>query len=137
MKKSLILLILPLLLAAGCGDDRSPVDVTEPLSPEEALVVANCLTVQQAAEDFATGNGGVYPADVTADTNLAGNTLEDLLPGGTSLENPFTKVFSEPVTSTAVVPGETGYQPTVSGGVFTGYVITGYGADSIIVTLMP
>ena len=137
MKKSLILLILPLLFAAGCGNDRSPVDVTEPLSPEEAQVVANCLTVRQAAEDFAAENGRVYPANVTADTSLAGNTLEDLLPGGTALENPFTKIPTEPVNARAAVPGETGYQPTAPGGVFTGYVITGYGADSIIVTLTP
>ncbi len=136
MKKSLILLILPLLLAAGCGDDRSPVDVTEPLSPEEAQVVANCLTVQQAVEAFAAGNNGDYPMDVYIDSNLAGENVIRLLPGSTSLQNPFTQAYTEPVNGgIAINPGETAYTPVGSGPINTGYFITGFGADSLIITI--
>ncbi len=137
MKKSLILLILPLLFAAGCGNDRSPVDVTEPLSPEEAQVVANCLTVQQAVEDFAVQNSGVYPANTAVDTTPSGDTVLDLLPSGVWLLNPFTTVQTEPVNGIAANPGETAYESIIQGGVPVAYSVTGVGeiAATIIITL--
>ena len=137
MKKSLTFLILLLLFAPGCGDERSPVDVTEPLSPEEAQVIANCLAVQQAVEAFAAQDGGVYPSNVGVDVTPSGQTVVDLLPGGLNLENPFTTAFNQPVDGVAGLIGETGYAPDNQGPLTVGYQITGFGADSIIITLTP
>ncbi len=130
MKKPLISVILLLLLAAGCGEDRTPVGVEPSL---EDLVRANCYTVQQAAEAFAAQNGGLYPRNVAFDTTLAGDTLKDLLPKGVLLENPFTQVRSEPFNGLSLSPGETGYE--WSGVPSYGYIITGFGAEALIITL--
>lgn len=99
----------------------------------EDSVVANCYLVRDAAEEFAAVNDGVYPQDVDVDTTPSGNTLVDLLPGGTYLENPFTGAPSEPVNREAGATGETGYQPIIGvhpvhgPGVCVGYSITGVG----------
>ncbi len=225
MKKSLILLVLPLLLAGGCGKDNNPVDappsledlviancyelrdfveayaaqngqypswlggrpwinnpftgnLTQPLNgfalnpgetgyisysvgqktegylitgfgetneiislkknyPDsilaiEHLVLANCYAVRTAAEAFAAENNGEYPYGTSARTPL-GNNLYDLLPGGVPLENPFTRIRTEPTDGTASQSGETAYTPVVDNRVNAGYSITGYGATSIIV----
>ena len=133
MKKSLILPVLTLLaIAGGCGNDRSPVDVQPSL---DDLVIANCYAVQQAAEDFAAGNNGVYPVNVDKDKNLDGNTLVDLLPGGLYLTNPFTNIRSEPFSGAAMVSGQTGYVAAIDS-VAVGYTITGFGANFFIITLV-
>ena len=99
---------------------------------KEASVKSNCHTVQLAAEDFAVQSDGVY-ADVTP----FGDTIVMMLPGALPLENPFTKVASEPVDAAAAQPGETGYLPVVQGGVNVGYTITGCGkvAGNTVITL--
>jgi prepilin-type N-terminal cleavage/methylation domain-containing protein len=104
---------------------------------KEASVKSNCHTVQLAAEDFAVQNDGVYAADVDADVTPGNDTIVDMLPGGALLENPFTKVGTEPVNAAAANPGETGYVPVVQNGVNVGYTITGVGkvANTTIITL--
>jgi type IV pilus assembly protein PilA len=104
---------------------------------KEAAVKSNCHTVQLAAEDFAVQNDGVYAADVDAAATPAGQTIVDMLPGGAPLQNPFTKVASEPVNATAATAGESGYVPIAQNGVNVGYTITGVGkeAGTTIITL--
>jgi len=105
---------------------------------KEAVVKSNCHTVQIAAEDFSLQNDGVYAIDVDVDAASSGETLEDLLPRGGLLVNPFTKAATEPVNGAADDPGETGYEPIVSDGVCVGYNITGVGriAGSVVLALM-
>jgi prepilin-type N-terminal cleavage/methylation domain-containing protein len=103
---------------------------------KEASVKSNCHTVQLAAEDFAVQNNGVY-AGIAGDMTPGGDTLQDLLPGGNLLENPFTNIASEPVWAAANNPGETGYVAFAIAGVNIGYTITGAGKDlgNIVITL--
>ncbi len=103
---------------------------------KEASVKSNCHTVQLAAEDFAVQNDGVYAA-AAADATPSGDVLQDLLPGGNLLENPFTKVATEPVFAGAATSGQTGYVAVVVGGVNIGYTIDGCGKDAgnIVITL--
>jgi len=105
---------------------------------KEAVVKSNCHTVQIAAEDFSLQNNGVYALDVDADAASSGETIEDLLPRGGLLVNPFTKAATEPVNGAANDPGETGYEPIVGNGVCVGYNITGVGriAGSVVLALM-
>jgi type IV pilus assembly protein PilA len=104
---------------------------------KEASVKSNCHTVQLAAEDFAVQNDGVYAANVGVATTPSGLTITAMLPGAALLENPFTKLASEPVDLPAANPGETGYVPINQGGVDVGYTITGCGkvAGTTIITL--
>ncbi len=104
---------------------------------KEAAVKSNCHTVQLAAEDFAVQNDGVYSDDVGIDVTPSGQAIVDMLPGGALLENPFTKVATEPVDGTAALAGESAYAPIVQNLVNVGYTITGVGkeAGTIIITL--
>mgnify|MGYP003572516316 CR=1 FL=1 len=103
---------------------------------KEASVKSNCHTVQLAAEDFAVQNNGVYSTDVSVDTTPAGDTIQDMLPSGALLENPFAKGVSEPIDGAAAGPGVTGYVPVVdAAGSNVGYTITGFGKTALIITL--
>lgn len=135
MKRSTALsILLPLLVISSCLEDKSPVIPSTPLSPEEQ-VIANCYMVQQALEAFALENNGGYP-NGTWEQTPSGNSLYDFLPSGLRLENPFTKVRSEPVDGTATTPGNTGYSPIVGGLNVVGYIVTGFGADAQIIELL-
>lgn len=95
---------------------------------KEASTKSNCHTTQLAAEDLAVQNNGVYPAAVAA--------ILPSLPGGLSLENPFTRAATEPVDGAAGNPGETGYAPIPGpGGINVGYNITGFGKTANVITL--
>ena len=98
----------------------------------EQKVIENCFLVREAVMRFAMLNGGEYPSNVAVDVTPEGYTVTHLLPGGVLLENPFTRVCSEPVDGTAAVPGETAYRPTLGGGSLVGYIITGTGADACV-----
>lgn len=104
---------------------------------KEARVKGNCHTVQLAAEDFAVQNEGQYAADTDTDQTPTNNTILDLLPQGALLENPFTKLTTEPLSSGAAAnPGETGYVVIVGPtGTNDGYTITGFGRSTIVLTL--
>ena len=106
---------------------------------KEASVKSNCHTVQLAAEDFAVQNDGVYAGNVGVDAAPNGDTITDMLPGGTGLENPFTKVTpgDQPIDGAAATSGQTGYAPVVVAAVNIGYTITGCGKDAgvLVITL--
>jgi prepilin-type N-terminal cleavage/methylation domain-containing protein len=96
---------------------------------KEAGVRSNSHTVQVAAEDFAVQSEGVYAADLT-DVTPFGETIIDMLPQNQRLQNPFTRVRTEPVDGAAAATGETGYEPVVDGtGANVGYIITGQGRN--------
>ena len=59
---------------------------------KEASCKSNCHTTQLAAEDFSVQNDGVYSADTQGDTTPGGQTIVGLLPQGSQLLNPFTRV---------------------------------------------
>ena len=104
---------------------------------KEAAVKSNCHTVQLAAEDFAVQKDGVYATDVGMDATPSGQTIVNMLPGAALLDNPFTKIATEPITGPAATPGQTGYVPIVQNGVNVGYTITGVGktAGTVVITL--
>ncbi len=106
---------------------------------KEASCKSNCHTTQLAAEDFSVQNDGVYALDLTSTTAVGGLTMVDMLPAGSLLPNPFTRVLSEPVSGIGLgTPGGTGYQGIDDDGdtVTDSYQIEGYGKDSnIILTL--
>ncbi len=104
---------------------------------KEAAVKSNCHTVQLAAEDFAVQKDGVYASNVGVDTTPNGDTITAMLPGGALLENPFTKLGTEPMDGAAATSGQTGYVPVVLNLVNIGYSITGNGKDNgvTIITL--
>ncbi|MCZ6765335.1 MAG: hypothetical protein O7D32_00245 [bacterium] len=102
----------------------------------DTLVTADCYTVQAASEAFAAENNGVYADDVGVDATPAGNTITDLLPGDTLLENPFWKALTEPVDGAAALPGSTGYVDFKdASGTAAGYTIDGLGAQQTIITI--
>ena len=103
---------------------------------KEASTKSNCHTVQLAAEDFSVQNDGVYAADLSA-TAPNGDTIIDMLPGGTNLPNPFTKALDQPVDGVAAAAGATGYVAVDDDGdgTWDGYSITGFGKDALIITL--
>jgi type IV pilus assembly protein PilA len=103
---------------------------------KEASTKSNCHTVQLAAEDFSVQNDGVYAADL-ADTAPSGDSIVDMLPGGTLLANPFTKNLDQPIDGAASQPGETGYTPVDADGdgTWDGYTINGWGKGNEIIVL--
>jgi prepilin-type N-terminal cleavage/methylation domain-containing protein len=104
---------------------------------KEEAVKANCRTVQLAAEDFAVQNDGEYATSITnAPQPDRGLTLIGQLPGGSLLQNPYTKEYTEPRawddTNYGIAPasGDVIYNPTFdANGVCVGYSITGISAD--------
>ncbi len=118
----------------GFGETHMIVELSN-LEELEWRVITNCLILLDAAERFASLNGGIYACCVDSDTTPEGFTLTDLLPGGERLVNPFTGAREEPTDGAACTPGETGYVPIVIiGGYNMGYVITGVG-KTIAVTI--
>ncbi|UCF04736.1 MAG: hypothetical protein JSV33_12545 [bacterium] len=126
----------------GYGADSIIVEISNIPALEDS-VRANCLRVQAAADAFAAQNNDIYPQDVDVDMTPAGDTVIDLLPGGSYLVNPFTGMVTEPVNHQASYPGQTGYVPIIGThpvhgpGVCVGYTITGVGRvpDALIVII--
>ena len=113
----------------GFGESHMILELSN-LEELEEQVIWNCFIVREAAMRFASLNGGVFPSDVGLDTTPEGYTVISLLPGGVALENPFTCLAEEPTDGAAAIPGDTGYVPTVIGGVNAGCVITGCGSTA-------
>jgi prepilin-type N-terminal cleavage/methylation domain-containing protein len=106
------------------------------INAKEAGVKSNSHTVQMAAEDFAVQNDGIYATDLSSVSSISGETMVDMLPQNSFLENPFTKAATEPIDGAAGAPGETGYAPIVDGsGTNIGYTITGYGKAATVISL--
>ena len=105
------------------------------LTNPDSLVLSHCRLVQEAAENFAADNNGVYAGNL-ADVTPAGDTLIDYLPDGCLLPNPYSGAQSEPVGAAAGTPGQVGYTVVVDHtGTNSGYTITGFGRDRLIETL--
>lgn len=134
MKKPLLVNLLLLLAICACGRDESPVAIPNPVpeKPDVSIVIANCRTLQAAVEQFAEENSGIFPTGVDADTSLAGNTVLDLLPESGLLDNPFTKTQTVPLNGAADSSGEVGYEPVRENDWNVGYLITGFGEDSLV-----
>jgi hypothetical protein len=136
VRNVLILFLLTILAAGGCGREDGPVNTPTLVreTPDASIVVANCAALQSAVEQFAEENDGVYPDNVDADTSRAGHTVIELLPAG-GFENPYTGSASAPVNGAADSPGEIGYVPVAEGDWNVGYVVTGFGAAELVATL--
>ena len=142
--KQLKILAISLALHAlvSCSGEEIP---SEPNMPDnedpglevlfESLVLANCMSVQDAARRFAEENNDIFPSDVDNDSTITGYTLLDLLSDGLPLENPYTGESIDPVNGRADTPGAIGYEPIPSNDLNVGYLITGHGADSVVVEL--
>lgn len=96
---------------------------------KEANVKSNAHTVQLVAEDFAVRHDGDYSA--------AAGDLLPLLPSGQLLENGFTGNITEPhFGSVASASGEVGIVEVFQDGLVTGYSVSGFGKDNLILTLV-
>lgn len=137
MKRYLAMLVVSLALMGACDRGDGIVDSTAPApeTPDESIVISNCAALEAAVLNFAAENDGAYPANVGADTTLAGNTMMDLLGEGALAENPFTGSPTAPLDGAAQNPGEVGYAPVCEGDWNVGYLITGYGTSSLVATL--
>ncbi|MFC1663320.1 type II secretion system protein [Patescibacteria group bacterium] len=104
---------------------------------KEATVKSNTHTVQLAVEDFGVQNNGDYPRNLL-DTTRRGDSVIDMLPGGKSLENPFSKETNVPVDCCPQLEGTTEYQPfdNDNDGTIDGYNLVGYGkGGAAVITL--
>lgn len=130
-----LMLLFLAFLAWGCrGDGPTRVEPT----PDD-LVIANCLTLQKALEDYAAENNGIYPGLSLGEKSLAGNTVQDLLPRGEWPVSPIDGSL-QPSADLALLPGKTGYRPSLDwnetdGEFGVGYVITGFGESRQVILL--
>ncbi len=97
----------------------------------EALLIKQCLEIQQAVEEWRVDNneiGNHYPCQ-TSDYNQLDNLLQDYLDGGQLLENLFTGAKTEPVVwgNFYYFPGQIGYKCHEVNGVSVGYSIAAVG----------
>jgi len=127
-----IMLVMVLSVSLlSCERESSPTapGTAERLSSTDAQVVANCLTVQAALEEFAFYNWTLYPYD-ELDATYTGESIQDLLPRYL-LENPVTLYSTEPSAweRSAIVPGETGVEFVHAHGLPVGYTISGVGEE--------
>jgi len=100
---------------------------------KEAKVKGAAHTLQLAAEDYAVRNEGIYSDEA--------NDLGPLLPqdpaGGNTLQNAFTKLWSEPQYAAAGgTPGQIGIVSVVQNAVPVGYTINGVGKDDLDVLIL-
>jgi prepilin-type N-terminal cleavage/methylation domain-containing protein len=94
---------------------------------KEAKVKSVAHTVQLAAEDYAVRNDGQYSTDRAE--------LQLLFPGGDFLENAFTGAEDLPINGAAAAAGVVGIDAVGVAVPGTGYRITGFGKDELILTL--
>ena len=94
---------------------------------KEAKVKSVAHTVQLAAEDYSVRNDGVYSVVV--------GDLTPLFPGGGLLDNAFSGAATNPIAGAAAASGDVGIQLGAGMIAGTGYEITGFGKDQLILTL--
>lgn len=104
-------------------------------SMNDAIVIANCRTLQTALEWYMEKTDGAYPGNLSSDRNLEGKTVIEYLCGSTGLMNPFTGIRSEPFEGAAGLPGAVGYEAIAGDGFNIGYRITGFGATVLVMEL--
>ena len=95
---------------------------------KEAAVKSNMHTLQLAMEDFAVQTLGIYP-DNAASTTPAGQTVEDICPGGSYPENPFTGAATAVSwDADPAAAGEIGINPADP----SSYIIKGFGKSMLL-----
>jgi len=114
-------------VVTGFGADALVATLSNLGSPEEAKVIANCHLLRQGAEDGYDSWIG-YPLEIDAH-----RYYHIWLPH--SLVDPYAGLDQLPVSRTASSRGEVGYVTIVRDGLAIGYVVTGYGDDSLICVL--
>lgn len=139
MKEIIVLaLLLTIAISIGCEKSAGPILVKGSGSSEDILEEAvkhNCRTLRIALGAFASENNGRYPKHTSEDSTMTGKTLIDFLPGRERFINPFTGEPTEPVDRAAANPGEIGYEEHIYGIECTAYTLTGFGRDSVIITI--
>lgn len=104
------------------------------------VTVANALLVLDAAKRYAADNDGEFATDVAGDTDKNGNTLQDHLPNGRLLINPYMSVQVEPQDGLGLaVPGAIGYNGADSGtGIIDVFAMEAYDCNGgIMLTMLP
>ena len=102
------------------------------------ITVANAFLVRETALLFGATNDGEFSTDVAGDTNKDGKTLQDLLPNGELLLNPFESVHTEPQDGVGLGwHGAVGYIGADSGGGYIdAFTIEAYSCDGdVMLTL--
>lgn len=122
----------------GFGEESIEVELSNLASPEDAQVIANCMVAVEEVEAHAEEILGrittepyqnIFPLDERNGKRISLVTCWPL----------YRNVFMNPFTSddqlilrTAEEPGETGYVSIIRNNHTDGYVVTGYGYDSVI-----
>jgi len=99
--------------------------------------LANVDTVVAAVNSFFEATGQ-YSSDVNGDTTPAGETLQELLPGGSLLVNPFSVCECEPQDGLALgIAGGIGYLGAdgIPGGGVDAFTIEAYGTDLLTIAV--
>jgi hypothetical protein len=114
-------------VVTGFGAEALVATLSNLGSPEEAKVIANCFIVRQAAEDGYDHYIG-YPCEIDYHPYYHLWMPRPLVDAYTGLDQ-------LPVSRTASSQGEIGYVAILQNDVPIGYVVTGYGNDSVICAL--
>lgn len=125
----------------GFGEESIEVELSNLAAPEEAQVLANCMKVVETAEEYHEEllnrqyneeYMNLYPIDEGSWDKTSLVTCWRRIPYRDAFLNPITSEGYLPVHRTAEAPGETGYTSIISNNHTVGYVVTGYGTDSMI-----
>jgi hypothetical protein len=114
-------------VVTGFGAEALVATLSNLGSPEEAKVIANCFIVRQAAEDMFEEHH-IYPYEIDSPYWRHIHLANPLV-------NPYSELAQYSLGRTADSPGEIGYVAILRDDVPIGYVVTGYGAGSVIFTL--
>lgn len=89
----------------------------------------NAYKLERAIWRYIADNNGLVP-NILGDTNLAGNTMYDYLPGNQPLLNPYTRQRTEPTEGSALYKGSVGYLSILDNqGYLIGFVISAMGEE--------
>jgi hypothetical protein len=116
----------------GFGNDSLIVNLSNLTCPEDSAVILGCFLLHEALQAYIEDNEGLYPYILDWSRNNAGKYVIDYLPDGILLKNAITGENTEPSCETASTPGQIGYRPVEESGFIVGFVITGFGCDSIV-----
>ena len=114
-------------VVTGFGSEAIVATLSNLGSAEEAKVIANCFIVRQAAEEMFL-RYHEYPWETDSFMWMRLRMPNPVI-------NPYTELEQFPAPRTALAPGEIGYVAIVRDDAPIGYVVTGYGASSMIFTL--
>src|SRR5678815_478633 len=124
---------LSLVFIIACSDDDSaPLQPPAPLTSDQQTI-ANCKTIRDALETYAAAHNGSYGQYDFSSFKQTGLDLFQHL-GLEQMENAYTGE-QEPSTFRAAHPGQIGIEAYTCGGAVSGYRITGYGENHVLITL--